>query len=192
MRNNKFYINFFGSVMFFIGLILSIIITAKIYYFINPYNNNKLFSHNMLIAIKTYEVSYLELLKSKSVIRIMQFAVILFLLISKHRKKAYLLICLLAGLLCAFYGTIFYLEMGYKGIINLIIISFPHMIFYIASFLCLINHIIQKDNSIQETHTSNKLLTKAAPYLNILLLWIIGFLSETVINLFLVQKCFII
>ena len=83
-------------------------------------------------------------------------------------------------------------KMGYKGIINLIIISFPHMIFYIAAFLCLVSIAIIKDKNIINTNETTNLFNKAAPYINILLLWSIGFLSETVINLFLVQKCFII
>jgi hypothetical protein len=162
------------------------------YYFLNPYNNNKIFSYNMLVAIKKYQVSYIDLFKDKAAIRIIQFILLVLLLISKYGNKIFSLTCLFAGALCGFYATIFYLEMGYKGIINLIIISFPHMIFYIAAFLCLITHLTQKDKTTVDYSTSNKFLIKTAPYLNILLLWIIGFLSETVINLFLVQKCFII
>ncbi len=192
MTKKNFYIKFLGFMLLFVGLFISIIITTKIYYFINPYNNNKIFSYNMLIAIKNYQVSYLDLFKNKVTIRIIELIILVLLLVSKHGNKIYSLTCLLSGAVCGFYGTIFYLEMGYKGIINLIIISFPHMIFYIAAFLCLVSMSIMKDKTIITTNETTKLFTKAAPYINILLLWAIGFLSETVINLFLVQKCFII
>ena len=82
MRNNRFYIKFFGFTLLFIGLILSIIITTKMYYFINPYNNNKIFSYNMLVAIKKYQVSYIDLFKDKAAIRIIQFILLVLLLIS--------------------------------------------------------------------------------------------------------------
>lgn len=187
MNNKRFYIKITGITLLLIGLILSILITTKIYFFINPYNNNKLLSHNMLIAIKNYNVSFCNMFKEKAPIRILEIIILILLLISKFKTKVFNLTCLLSGMSCGFYLTIFYLEMGYKGFVNLILISFPHMLFYIAAFLCLINILTNSDDC-----NNVKLFDKIAPYLNILFLWCIGILSEMVINLFIVQKLFII
>lgn len=192
MRKNRFHIKFSGFILLFIGIIISILVTAKVYHFINPFNNNKIFSYNMLIAIKNYEVSYIDVLKDKAIIRVIQIILLILLLLSKHGNKVYSLTCFVAGCLCGFYGTIFYLEMGYKGIINLLIVSFPHMLFYIAAFLCLVSIILLKQNETIAISNSNSIFNKIAPYMNIILLWCIGLLSEIVINLFLVQKCFLI
>ena len=109
--------------------------------------------------------------------------------ITKFKKKILYGLIVLTGIIIGFYSTIFYLEMGYIGLINYILVSFPHQLFYIAAVICLINLVFNKTSIGYET--KKNLLDKLAPFLNISLLWLCGVLSETVINLFLVQKLFI-
>ena len=190
MKKNRFILLKCTSfVLFILAFIVSTITTYKIYKYINPDNTNNIFSENMLIAIKHLNIPFQKMFQEKFLLRISEIIILTLLLITKFKKKILYGLIVLTGIIIGFYSTIFYLEMGYIGIINYILVSFPHQLFYIAAVICLINLVFNKTSIGYET--KKNLLDKLAPFLNISLLWLCGVLSETVINLFLVQKLFI-
>ena len=178
--------------LYIIGLIISIFLTLALYNFINPNRNNNILSKNMLIAIKKYDFSIVVMLKRNFTYRLIEIIILIIFLLTRLRNKVLNILWFYIGIRVGFFITIFIKEMSYLGIINLIIISFPHRLFYYATLFCLISLIYQNKEYISDYSTRSKLFDKIAPYLNIILLWCSGILSETIINLFLVQKLFII
>lgn len=178
--------------LYIIGLIISIFLTLALYNFINPNRNNNILSKNMLIAIKKYDFSIVVMLKRNFTYRLIEIIILIIFLLTRLRNKVLDILWFYIGIRVGFFITIFIKEMSYLGIINLIIISFPHRLFYYATLFCLISLIYQNKEYISDYSTRSKLFDKIAPYLNIILLWCSGILSETIINLFLVQKLFII
>ena len=187
---NKLKLNWFC--LFIIGLIISILLSLALYNFINPDNRNNILSKNMLIAIKKFDFSIADMLKKNFTYRLIEIIILIIFLLIVLRNKVINILWFYIGILIGFFSTIFIKEMGYIGIINLIIISFPHRLFYYTTLFCLISLIYQNKEYISDYSTRSKLFDKIAPYLNIILLWCSGILSETIINLFLVQKLFII
>lgn len=178
--------------LYIIGLIISIFLTLALYNFINPNRNNNILSKNMLIAIKKYDFSIAVMLKRNFTYRLIEIIILIIFLLTRLRNKVLNILWFYIGIRVGFFTTIFIKEMSYLGIINLIIISFPHRLFYYATLFCLISLIYQNKEYISDYSIRSKLFEKIAPYLNIILLWCSGILSETIINLFLVQKLFII
>lgn len=187
---NKLKLNWFC--LFIIGLIISILLSLALYNFINPDNRNNILSKNMLIAIKKFDFSIADMLKKNFTYRLIEIIILIIFLLTGLRNKVLNILWFYIGIRIGFFSTIFIKEMGYIGIINLIIISFPHRLFYYTTLFCLISLIYQNKEYISDYSTRSKLFDKIAPYLNIILLWCSGILSETIINLFLVQKLFII
>lgn len=185
-------LKFIWFILFCASFICSILATLALYKFINPDNSNNILSENMLIAIKKYDVSIIGMFKKKLIYRLTEIIILVLLLLTKKRDNILNIMWLYLGLYTGFISTIFIKEMSYIGIINLIIIAFPHKLFYLATLFCLISLLYCRNNYINDFSTNNTLFDKLAPYINIILLWCCGILSETIINLFFVQKFFII
>lgn len=186
---NKLKIKWF--ILFMIGFVISIVLTLALYNFINPDNNNNILSKNMLIAIKKFDFSIADMLRKNFKYRLIEITILIIFLLTRLRNKVLNILWFYIGIRIGFFLTIFIKEMGYIGIINLIIISFPHRLFYYATLFCLISLVYQNKDYITVYSMKSKLFDKVAPYLNIILLWCSGILSETIINLFLVQKLLI-
>lgn len=178
--------------VFIIALLVAIILTIYMYEFITPNKSDVILSDNMIDAIRNYNVSFKDTLKQKFIHRTIEIVVLTILLLSKFRNKFMILMWSYVGLCTGFFITIFMKEMGYHGLLNLILISFPQRIFYLATIFCIISMIYCKNKTEETTPIKYKIFDRIVPYVNIILLWGCGILSEAVINLFLVQKFFMI
>ena len=125
---NKLKLNWFC--LFIIGLIISILLSLALYNFINPDNRNNILSKNMLIAIKKFDFSIADMLKKNFTYRLIEIIILIIFLLTGLRNKVLNILWFYIGIRIGFFSTIFIKEMGYIGIINLIIISFPHRLFY--------------------------------------------------------------
>lgn len=176
--------------IFIIAVLISILLTLYLYNFITYNKANTILSNNMIDAIRNYNVSIKDILKQKFIYRTIEIAIFIFFILSKFRDKFMILFGAYIGLCTGFFITIFIKEMGYHGIFDLILISFPQRIFYFATIFCIINMVYNNSNLEETISIKYKIFDKIAPYVNIILLWGCGILSEAVINLYLIQRFF--
>ena len=191
-NNNKtkyYYVNKYIVYGCFL-IIAGSLITLLLYNFIGFSNSYRIMSKEMLLAIKQYNIDLNDFVKQKFVFRILELIIVSIILRTKYNKLIKWGIVTYLSIKIGLIFTIFIIEMQFIGIINYLIISFPHDFIYIYCLLKIFN----MSERIKKSECENRysLCNNFCRCVFILILWSVAILSETCIKNILVKKLFII
>lgn len=190
-RYNRLYVNDY-IVYFILSLVAGVLITLLLYNFIGFDESNRIMSRDMLLAIKKYNIDIENYMKNRIVIRGIELITVLIVINMNFRYMLNKIIMLYIGLKMGLILTVFVLEMQFIGILNFILITFPHDFIYFYAIIRLYEVFEGFNEKNKDKSKFITILIKCYNYVYIICMWAAAILSETIIKNILIKKLFIV